>query len=287
MPKSDLPVVPNNPDLWLSHFPLPDQDSNKYTRGHALIYGGAVMTGAARLAARAAQRMGAGLVTLAAPEVAFPIYSSALESVIIRAVNDALAWNDLLNDEKKTAVLIGPGMGIGHLQMDMILAALETGKACVLDADALTNFSEVPDILFSKLHARCVLTPHEGEFARLFRQHINLKQDRKTRAMEAAALTKAVVLLKGAETVIASADGQMALNTNAPPWLATAGAGDVLAGMILGLLAQKMPVFMAAAAGAWIHGESATKFGPGLIAEDIISGIPDALKCLSQSTGIV
>ncbi len=275
-----MPLMQNAPALWLSQFPVPKREGHKYDRGHALIYGGAIMTGAARLAARAAQRIGAGLVTIATPDKSVPIYAETLESVIVRPSNDAAAWRELLNDEKKNAILIGPGLGIGAMERELVLAALATKKTCVLDADALTNFSEDPQKLFSALHAGCVLTPHEGEFARVFGGAVGKHEDKITRAQKAAKLAGCVVLLKGAETVIAAPGGQTIVNANAPPWLATAGAGDVLAGIILGLVAQKMPTFEAACAAAWIHGKIASDFGPGLIAEDLVEGIPAVLHKL-------
>ena len=263
----------NTLGLWRDHFPFPDAESHKYTRGTALIRGGAVMTGAARLAARAAQRMGAGLVTLAAPSHALPIYAEALESVIVCSCDNAVEWQALLDDARQPAVLIGPGLGLGN--REDVLAALSVKRSVVLDADALTSFAQEPALLFKHLHEACVLTPHEGEFARLFGEGCG---DRETRACEAASRAGCVVVLKGAETLIAAPDKEPILNRNAPPWLATAGSGDVLAGMILGLLAQKMPVFLAAAAAVWAHGRSAARHGVGLIAEDIVAGIPSVLQ---------
>jgi NAD(P)H-hydrate epimerase len=282
---SDSKPVQNNPTLWLDQFPFPQRDDNKYTRGSALIYGGAVMTGAARLAARAAQRMGAGLVTLAAEPSVLSIYAAALESVIVKPAASLGAWQELLADPKKNAVLIGPGLGIGAEQKDYVRTALETRKPCVLDADALSNFADNPHALLSQLHAACVLTPHEGEFARLFGKAVDPNAEKISRAQQAAKLSGCVVLLKGAETIIAAPDGAAIINNNAPPWLATGGAGDVLAGMILGLAAQRMPVFPATAAAAWLHGRIAAVFGPGLIAEDLVAGIPTALKDLSGIPG--
>ncbi len=269
-----LSILENEPRLWRKLFPFPDAQSHKYSRGTALIRGGAVMTGAARLAARAAQRMGAGLVTLAAPSVALPIYAKALESVIVRPCDTAAEWQALLDDARQPALLIGPGLGIGEAQRKEVLQALAVKRPTVLDADALTNFADAPEALFSQVHGECVMTPHEGEFARLFPR---LKGEKTARACAAAEQAGCVVLLKGAETVVAF--GQEAVvNHNAPPWLATAGAGDVLAGMILGLIAQKMPVFWAAAAAAWAHGRIAALHGPGLIAEDVVEGIPELIK---------
>ncbi len=272
----------NAPALWRGDFPVPKAEGHKYARGHALIYGGAVMTGAARLAARAAQRMGAGLVTLAAPPEAVPVYAGALESVIVRQAVHAQDFRALLDDAKRNAVLIGPGLGVGDTQAALVREALTSNKTAVLDADALTTFTQNPDNLIGSLHPRCVLTPHEGEFARVFgslSRDTGGKLDRVRRAAEAAGC---VVLLKGADTVIAEPGGQAVINSNAPPWLATAGAGDVLAGMILGLAAQGMPLFAAAAAAAWMHGHIAAGFGPGLIAEDLVDGIPPALAALNR-----
>lgn len=267
-------VLKNTPELWSGVFPFPDAQSHKYSRGTALIRGGDVMTGAARLAARAAQRMGTGLVTLAAPSKALPIYAESLESVIVRPCDTLKEWQALVANDRHPALLIGPGLGLGDAQRDEVLAALAAKRPMVLDADGLTAFAECPEHLFNALHPACVLTPHEGEFERLFGSS---KDDKVLRARSGAKRAGCVVLLKGAETVIASPACQTVVNRNAPPWLATAGAGDVLAGMILGLLAQKMPVFEAAAASAWVHGRVAERHGPGLIAEDIVAGIPGVL----------
>jgi hydroxyethylthiazole kinase-like uncharacterized protein yjeF len=268
----------NTKALWQAMIPFPKPDGHKYSRGHVLIYGGAVMTGASRLAARAAQRIGAGLVTLGCPPAAVALYAAALESVIVRPVEYVEMWKDLLKDPKRNAVLVGPGMGLGSLEDTIVMAALETKKPCVLDADALGNFADKRGEFFPKLHAKCVLTPHEGEFTRLFRGHIASNKDKLTRAREAAKITNCPILLKGPDTVIAHPDGRAIVSNNAPPWLATAGAGDVLGGIILGLIAQEMPSYPAAAAAAWIHGQVAATFGPGLIAEDLVSGIPAVLR---------
>jgi NAD(P)H-hydrate epimerase len=268
-------VDENTPDVWKSLFPFPQADSHKYSRGTALILGGAVMTGAARLAARAAQRVGAGFVMLASPAAALPIYAEALESIIVRPCDTTQEWQTLIDNEHQPALLIGPGLGLGSAQKADVLVALAAKRPTVVDADGLTNFADMPEILFQALHVECVLTPHEGEFTRLFGK---IEGDKPSRAFIAAQRAGCVVLLKGAETVIASPDGNVHVNHNAPSWLATAGAGDVLAGMILGLVAQKMPVFQAAAASAWIHGRVASLHGPGLIAEDIVEGIPTVLR---------
>ena len=287
---SDLPE--NTPALWRAHFPIPDSTSHKYSRGTALIRGGAVMTGATRLAARAAQRMGVGLVTLAVPTSALPIYAESLESVIVKPCDELAAWEILLTDKKDPAILIGPGLGLGVERAEEVLAALATKRPCVIDADALTNFADDPDALIKNLHAECVLTPHEGEFVKLFGaivpidspaprgrgQGVGVFPGRVDCALAAANRAGCIVLLKGAETIIAAPNGNTVVNRNAPPWLATAGSGDVLAGMILGLVAQKMDAFNAACAAAWMHSRIGTLCGPGLIAEDIVAGIPPVLS---------
>lgn len=266
----------NGPALWAGRHPWPRADSHKYARGHAVVAGGGRMTGAGRLAARAALRAGAGLVTVACPPEAFAIYAAGSPSLIVEPVADDAAFAALLSDARKNAVLLGPGAGVGAQTRARVLAALGDGKACVLDADALTSFAGSPADLFDRLNARCVLTPHEGEFGRLF----DSTGDKLARARAAAARCGAVVLLKGADTVVAAPDGRAAVNVNAPPDLATAGAGDVLAGLILGLVAQGMDAFDAACAGAWLHGEAAAQVGPGLIAEDLPEALPAVLRRL-------
>ena len=266
----------NHPALWLDRFPWPGAAAHKYARGHALVAGGAVMTGAARLAARAAARVGAGLVTVAAPEPAFPIYAAALTGVIVQPVAKPGDFAALLADKRRNAALIGPGAGLGLETRDRTLAILTAKKRAVLDADALTSFADRPVDLFGAIGGDCVLTPHEGEFARLF----GVSGGKLGRAREAAKVSGAVIVLKGADTVIAAPDGRAAINENAPPVLATAGSGDVLAGLILGLLAQGMPAFEAASAAVWLHGDAARRFGAGLIAEDLIDVLPAALSGL-------
>ena len=267
----------NEPDWWLGDFPWPTLESHKYSRGHAIVAGGAVMTGAARLAARAAARLGAGLVTVAAPEPAFPIYAAALTGVIVHPVTGLEDFRAFLADPRRNAALIGPGAGVGSETRDKTLAFLGAGKRAVLDADALTSFSESREMLFSAIRSPCVMTPHAGEFSRLF----DPAGSKPERARRAARQSGAVILLKGADTVIAAADGRVAISANAPPQLATAGSGDVLAGMVLGLLAQDMDPFTAAAAAVWIHGAAASRFGPGLVSEDLLELAPPVLKGLA------
>jgi NAD(P)H-hydrate epimerase len=267
----------DEPPWWLDGFPRPSLESHKYTRGHALVAGGGVMTGAARLAAKSAARIGAGLVTLAAPEAAFPVYAAALTGVIVHPVVGLDDFRALLADKRRNAVLIGPGAGLGQETRDKTLATLEARKRAVLDADALTSFAEDPGTLFSAIRSPCVMTPHEGEFARLFDPAGNKPE----RARRAAQESGAVIVLKGADTVIASPVGRVAINANAPPELATAGSGDVLAGIVLGLLAQGMEPFAAAAAAVWMHGDAARRIGPGLVSEDLVAALPAVLRDLA------
>lgn len=271
----------NGPSLWQARFPWPDASDHKYSRGHALIVGGASMTGAARLAARAARRAGAGMVTIASGPEALPIYAADSAGLLTTAVSTAEEFASLLDDERKNAVLVGPGAGVSRTTRDMTLAALSRGRATILDADALTVFADDPDILHAAASGvPCLMTPHEGEFARIF----ETGGDKLARVRRAAAACGAVVLLKGSDTVIAAPDGRAVINANAPPELATAGAGDVLAGLALGLMAQGLDPFDSGCAAAWLHGASAAEFGPGLIAEDISDMLPRVLRRLRSST---
>ncbi|MBV9150594.1 MAG: NAD(P)H-hydrate dehydratase [Alphaproteobacteria bacterium] len=278
-------TLANHPYWWRDDFPRPLPESHKYTRGHALIAGGAVMTGAARLAARAAARLGAGLVTVAAPDPAVPIYAAALTGIIVHPAGKLDLFAALLADPRRNAALIGPGAGVGKDTRDKVLAILAAGKRTVLDADALTSFADNAEVLFGAIRSPCVLTPHEGEFARLFARGLDGSGSKLERACRAARLSGAVMLLKGNDTVIAAPDGRAAINEGAPPELATAGSGDVLAGMVLGLLAQGMPPFEAAAAAVWLHADAAGRFGPGLIAEDLIETLPASLRALKAGAG--
>ncbi|MEO7107185.1 MAG: NAD(P)H-hydrate dehydratase [Rhodoferax sp.] len=278
-----LDTFENDPLLWASALPALQPDSNKYTRGHALVWGGWPTTGAARMAARAAARVGAGLTTVAVPEAALQVYATALTSVMVSPVTRPEDLQHLLADSRYTGLLIGPGAGMGHDTRARVLTMLKTGKATVLDADALSTFRDDPQSLFEAIQSTCVLTPHEGEFSRLFEGVVNARADKLTRARAAAHVSGAIVVLKGSDTVIAAPDGRAIINTNAPPTLATAGAGDVLAGMVLGLLAQGMEPFLASAAAVWLHGAAAEHFGPGLMAEDLPDLLPAVLRDLAQT----
>ncbi len=268
----------NSPDLWLSRYPWPKSSGSKYDRGHAVVLGGPVAhTGAARLAARAALRSGAGLVSIACDPSSLIVYATALEAVMTKPVRDEAAFGELISDTRVTAVLIGPAAGVNDRTKALVTAALKAGKPCVLDADALTVFQDDPKVLFDAVRSPVLLTPHEGEFVRLFGK----VTDREADALRAAKASGAVVLLKGSDTVIAAPDGRIVINRAAPAWLATAGSGDVLAGIATGLMAQGLDVFDAACAAAWLHAQAACAFGPGLIAEDIERELPGVLRGLS------
>ena len=271
-----LNTFENDPGIWIAALPRPHEGDNKYSRGHALISGGYPVTGAARMAAHAAARAGAGLTTIAVPEIALPIYAAALTSIMVKPIKAAEEFEYLLGDRRFSGFLIGPGAGVSEETRNRALAMLRSGRPTVLDADAITVFQDDPQSLFQAITGQCILTPHEGEFSRLF----DPGGDKLTRTRAAAYRSGAIVLLKGGDTVIAAPDGRAIINTNAPPTLATAGAGDVLSGILLGLLAQGMDPFLAAAAAVWLHGAAATKFGPGLIAEDLADLLPGVLRCL-------
>jgi hydroxyethylthiazole kinase-like uncharacterized protein yjeF len=264
----------NDPALWLAQLPRPHPSINKYTRGHALLYGGYPMTGASRMAARAAARIGAGLTTIAVPEMAFAIYAAALTSIMVQPLANADDLARLLSDQRYTAFSIGPGAGVNAATRARALAMLATATPVLLDADAISVFAQSPDELFHAIRGACVMTPHDGEFERIF----DTSGDKLTRARRAARRSGAVIVLKGPDTVIAAPDGRAIINSNAPPTLATAGSGDVLGGLILGLLAQGMDTFPAAAAGVWMHGAAASDFGPGLLAEDLPDLMPAVLR---------
>lgn len=272
----------NGPALW--RYPWPDPAGYKYSRGHCVVVSGpADATGAARLAARGALRAGAGLVSVASPPEAVAVNAAHLTAIMIKPFSGSKGLGDLLKDERLNAVVIGPGCGVGSATREMVAAVLASKAGVVLDADALTSFKDDPNTLFAQLRANAVLTPHDGEFERVFPGLMKRSQNKIEAARAAAAAAHCTVLLKGADTVIASPDGRAAVNTNAPPTLATAGSGDVLSGIIGGLLAQGLDSFDAACAGAWLHGEAANCFGIGLIAEDIPDTLPRVLRELQEA----
>ena len=270
----------NHPTLWLKNFPLPNDESHKYTRGHAVIYGGEKRTGAACLAAAAAQKIGAGLVTITSPIKTIPIYSTFRASIMVDECKDIKDIKTILRDERKNAILIGPGAGVDKKLRQIVETALSFNKSGVLDADVFSVYKNNHKDLFSKLSPKYVLTPHEKEFERIFGI---IKGNKLERALKAAKISNAIVLLKGSDTIIAAPDGASVINTNAPPVLATAGSGDVLSGLITGLITQGMPPFMATCAAVWLHGKTAQTYGIGLTAEDIISTLPQVLKDIFTS----
>lgn len=341
----------NAPKLWRHAYPWPKLDGHKYARGHAVVVSGpAFQSGAARLAARGALRIGAGLVTVASPPSALPENAAHLTAIMLKPCGSARALTEILSDPRKNVLLIGPGAGVGDDTCEWVEAALASPAAVVLDADALTSFAgarsasdrtsihfgftgaavtheATPEVLFAAIKARLallqaggrtpergderavrsevgnsplthhgplsprgegagavVLTPHQGEFKRLFPDLVRLPS-KLERAREAAQVSGAVVILKGPDTVIAAPDGRAAINSNAPPWLATAGSGDVLAGLVTGLMAQGMPAFEAACAAAYLHGACGEEFGLGLIAEDIPEILPEILQNLHNAAG--
>ena len=283
----------NTPQAWRKSFPVPPVDGHKYARGHTIVVSGDIAaTGAARLSARGALRAGAGLVTVASPRDALAVNAAALTAVMVRAVDTPVEFAKLLADKRLNSCVIGPGAGVGKRTRDFVLTALSAKRHLVLDADALTSFAEAPDHLFEAIKAshdpQVILTPHEGEFPRLFSDMSNKHPQRSKleRVRASAERAGAVVLLKGADTVVASPEGRATIAANAPPWLATAGAGDVLAGMIAGLLAQGVPAFEAASIGVWMHGEAAREAGPGLIAEDLPEVLPAVFRRLYDEFGI-
>lgn len=267
----------NRKPLWLSQFPVPRIDSHKYDKGHLVVVSGAAWhTGAGRMAARAGLRIGAGLVTLASPPDALAENAAHLTAVMLRPMEGGGGLAAILADERLNAVVLGPGLGGGEATRALVEAALGSRAAAVLDADAISAWREAPERLFAAIAARgapVVMTPHDGEFARLF-PDLAAVVGKLDRARGAAVRSGAVVLLKGPDTVVASPDGRASIADNAPPFLATAGSGDVLAGMIGGLLAQTMPAFEAASAAAYLHGDAAAILGRGLVAEDLPEALP-------------
>lgn len=274
----------NTQELWSSALPEIGWHSHKYTRGHTVVVAGhSTSTGAARLAARSALRSGAGLVTLACPTSSAHVVAAHVTAEMIRIINSPTEFENMLADNRISAVVLGPGMGVGANTREMVKTALSSNAAIVLDADALTSFEHyLADLIDAISGAKndVILTPHAGELQRLFgkelaprREYIEVVSIFKSKielTQAAARLCNATVLFKGPDTVIASSDGSCMINTNAPPWLATAGSGDVLSGTIAGWLSQGVSPFMAAGIGCWMHAEAANLVGPGLIATDIV-----------------
>jgi NAD(P)H-hydrate epimerase len=272
----------NIPDLWLKQFPFPKIEQHKYNRGHVVVSGGPVdSTGATCLAAISALRVGAGLVTVASPESALIVYAVKLTAVMAKPFQNLSDFKELISDQRKNIILLGPGNGINDSTLKKVKIALTLGKHCVIDADAITVFKDGNLELFKLIKSPVVMTPHEGEFRALF----GLDSNRNDMAKEAARVSGAVIVLKGHETIIAAPDGRISINNNAPPTLATAGSGDVLSGIIAGLMAQGMEVFQAACCGVWLHGKAAQLAGVGMISEDLPNMLPKAIQSIYNPKG--
>jgi ADP-dependent NAD(P)H-hydrate dehydratase / NAD(P)H-hydrate epimerase len=291
IPKTVIPdVAPqtfvNEPDFWLRYYPRLKGEGHKYDRGHAVVVSGPMeSTGAARLAARTALRIGAGLVSLATSKAAFYINAAQLTSIMLAVYEGTNGLADVFqSDPRRNALLIGPGAGVSQETRDNVAAVLTSEATAIIDAEGLTAFEGRSHELFALIQQRnaaTILTPHRGEFDRLFPELGNA-ESKLEQAKRAAEISGAVVVFKGPDTVVAAPDGLAAISDGAPAWLATAGTGDVLAGMICGLCAQNMSPFDAAAAGVWMHGELARAFGPGLIAEDMADMMPALLQRLNK-----
>lgn len=269
-------VTENTIDLWKGKYPLPDENSHKYSRGHAVVVAGKAI-GSAKLASRAARRIGSGLVTIVCEPNAYPILMCDWPGTIVSALNEGKRYTEHLVNDGKNAFLLGPGGGLDSDLKAKILYTLEMGerKGAVIDGDGLNVFKADSEKLLESLHANCVITPHAGEFTRLFPDIVG---SRDVMAMAAAKRAGCIVVLKGAKTLIASPDGQLVENHNASSCLATGGTGDVLSGMIVGLIALNVPAFDAACMAVWLHGDASERIGLGLVAEDLIDMIPTVLK---------
>ncbi|WP_214472534.1 NAD(P)H-hydrate dehydratase [Mesorhizobium sp. dw_380] len=295
-----LQTFENTPAHWLRDFPVPAVDAHKYKRGHAGVFsGGPSATGAARLSALAAARSGAGAVTVLSPGNAMQVNAAHLTSIMLRKTDDVSDIEEFVAERRPSVFVLGPGFGVGEKTRTFGLTLLASGQSqdaaapvdgLVFDADAITSFRQAPDVLFEAARRQnapaLVMTPHEGEFARLFPDIAGDNASSKLdKARAAAARANVIIVYKGADTVIAAPDGRAAINSNGAPWLATAGSGDVLAGILAGLLAQGMPAFEAACAAVWIHAEAGSRFGPGLIAEDLPLAMVPVLRELVAAQG--
>ncbi len=273
---ADRLIAENTPAQWLAKIPSAGTDTHKYKRGHLVVFsGGSNATGAARMSAMAGLKAGAGLVTIASPRDALAVNAGLLTAIMLHAVEDETALREWLADERLSTFVLGPGFGAGEKARQFCLALAD--RHLVLDADGITSFRDQPQRLFDAFAegpTRLVLTPHEGEFARLFPDIAADEASSKIdKARAAAARAHAAIIYKGADSVIAAPDGRALINANAPPWLATAGSGDVLAGIVGSLMAQGAPAFEAAAAGVWLHGVAGQHAGKGLTAEDLVEAV--------------
>jgi len=269
----------NSPTLWLGDFPDPDGFAHKYERGKGLFFGGADMTGATCLSAYASTRAGLGLAEILSPASALDIYKNFKPHIIVQNIEAGSFQNGDLNDSEADVVVIGPGYGQDKTLKATVINILKTfSGVIVLDADALTCFASDRVTLYELLHSKCVLTPHEGEFSQIFDD----KRDKVTSTSFAAAQTGAVIVHKGSETVISAGNGRVLRLQSGSAYLATAGTGDVLAGMIAGLAGQGMPAYQAASAAVWMHSEAAENFGRGLVSADLPDLLPTVLQSLEE-----
>ena len=276
--RQNIQQLVNVPELWLPYLPVPQLSDHKYRRGNLLIAAGTEMTGAARLAASAARRAGAGMVTLACAPESSMIYALSAPGLLIATIDKQHSFKSRLLEKSRSCVLIGPGNGVTLATRQAVLATLSLELPCVLDADALTVFQGYPEELFQAIKGPCVLTPHAREFSRLFA----ITGDKMTDARVAAQRSGAIIVLKGADTLVVSPAGDIIFQTNATTDLATAGSGDVLAGIIAGLMAQNIAPLIAACIANWIHGQASQQIGLGLIAEDIVEMIAPIRKNLGH-----
>lgn len=272
----------NNPKFWINNFPLLDSLDNKYSRGVVYVIAGNIdeggSVGAAKLAGHSALRAGAGIVKLLCNAKTLPVYASSCLSLMVQSIENVEQYLSLINQSKHDVILAGPGSGVNHKLKSMIIETLKTSTKMLIDADGLTIFADSSDLLFDNIKNDTVLTPHEGEFKKLFK----LSDNRVDSAISAAKISKSVIVLKGHNTVIASPCGKYAVNENAPSFLATAGSGDVLAGIIAGLMAQKVEAFDAACMGVYMHSQAAQKIGRGMISEDLLLTIPKTLQDIEE-----
>ncbi|SCB41094.1 NAD(P)H-hydrate epimerase [Rhizobium multihospitium] len=273
---ADGALAENTPAQWLAAIPSAGTETHKYKRGHLVVFsGGPNATGAARMSAMAGLKAGAGLVTIASPPEALGVNAGLLTAIMLHAVADEASLREWLADQRLSTFVLGPGFGVGEKARQFCLAVAD--RHLVLDADGITSFRGDPQQLFDAFAegpTRLVLTPHEGEFGRLFPDiAADDALSKVDKARAAAARAHAAIIYKGADSVIAAPDGRALINANAPPWLATAGSGDVLAGIVGGLMAQGAPAFEAAAAGVWLHGLAGQHAGKGLTAEDLVAAV--------------
>ncbi|WP_051548137.1 NAD(P)H-hydrate dehydratase [Sneathiella glossodoripedis] len=280
----DVHIFENSPELWGDYFNAPAITGHKYDRGHCTIVGGGIsQTGAARIAARTALRAGAGAATLLCAPSSLLVYAQALEAVMVSALDSADDLKEFIEKKRIHSILIGPANGVTDRTRAFVVEALKTDACVVLDADAITVFQNDPEELFTLIRAKkggaVIMTPHEAEYKRVFDFEGNALE----RARAAAQSSGAVIILKGATTVVASPDGRVILNTHSSPWLATAGSGDALAGIVCGLLACLKSSFEAAASSVWIHGDAGLRLGPGMIAEDIEVVLPRIMGELTSN----